>query len=322
MRFRQLRYFCRIVECKSFSRAASTIHIAQPALSQQIAELEAVMGVELLHRSARGVRTTEAGEALYREATALLRQLDRIPALGRSSGGVVGGWVSLGYGGGVQGSVSLGYATGFGPRVMTPILEACKKALPKVTLQLMAGDSGGLRDRVEAQTLDMALIFESDLQLPALSRRPLFRQRLYYVPSPQEAAASGSISLVELADRPLILATTSTVMRLPINHGFSTAGLAPNVVAEINDVPSLLAAVRAGVGAAVVANSDLKVVGGADLPQPVLIEPPLYLNCNIVANSDVPLTVAGEAVREVLFRVIKEGLQRMDRPGTTWIGDG
>ena len=310
MRFRQLRYFCKIVECKSFSRAASTIHIAQPALSQQIAELEAVMGVELLHRSARGVRTTEAGEALYREATALLRQLDRIPALVRSSGGVV------------EGSVSLGYATGFGPRVMTPILEACKKALPKVTLQLIAGDSGGLRDRVEAQTLDMALIFESDLQLPALSRRPLFRQRLYYVPFPEDAVASGSISLVELADRPLILATTSTVMRLPINHGFSTAGLSPNVVAEINDVPSLLAAVRAGVGGTIMANSDLKVVGGADLPQPVLIEPPLYLNCNIVANSDVPLTVAGEAVREVLFRVIKEGLQRMDRPGTTWIGDG
>jgi LysR family nitrogen assimilation transcriptional regulator len=77
MRFRQLCYFCKIVECKSFSRAPSTIHIAQPALSQQIAELEAVMGLELLHRSARGVRTTEAGEALYREATALLRQLDR-----------------------------------------------------------------------------------------------------------------------------------------------------------------------------------------------------------------------------------------------------
>ena len=257
MRFRQLRYFCKIVECKSFSRAASTIHIAQPALSQQIAELEAVMGVELLHRSARGVRTTEAGEALYREATALLRQLDRIPALVRSSGGVV------------EGSVSLGYATGFGPRVMTPILEACKKALPKVTLQLIAGDSGGLRDRVEAQTLDMAFIFESDLQLPALSRRPLFRQRLYYVPSPQDAAASGSISLVELVDRPLILATTSTVLRLPINHGFSTAGLSPNVVAEINDVPSLLAAVRAGVGGTIMANGDLKVVGGADLPQPV-----------------------------------------------------
>ena len=40
MRFRQLRYFCKIVECGSFSRAAATIHVAQPALSQQIAELE------------------------------------------------------------------------------------------------------------------------------------------------------------------------------------------------------------------------------------------------------------------------------------------
>jgi len=85
MRFRQLRYFCKIVECGSFSRAAATIHVAQPALSQQIAELETQMGVELLQRSARGVRATRAGEVLYREALAILRQLDQIPSLVRST---------------------------------------------------------------------------------------------------------------------------------------------------------------------------------------------------------------------------------------------
>ena len=306
MRFRQLRYFCKIVECKSFSRAASTIHIAQPTLSQQIAELEAVMGVELLHRSARGVRATEAGEALYGEATALLRQLDRIPALIRSSVGVV------------EGTVSLGYAHGFGMRLVN-FLAACKEALPKVTLQLIAGDSPGLRDRVEAQTLDMALIFETELQLPPMWRRPLYRQRLYYMGPAHEAQSSESLSLAQLAERPLILTTTSTVTRMVINHAFSTAGLSANVVAEINDSPSLLAAVRAGLGGTILAVGDLAAIGAGDLPRPVLIEPPLNVTCTIIANSDIPLTSAGEAVRKLLPPLVKRAVQTLDLPGATWI---
>jgi LysR family nitrogen assimilation transcriptional regulator len=307
MRFRQLRYFCKIVECKSFSRAASTIHIAQPTLSQQIAELEAVMGVELLHRSARGVRATEAGEALYGEATALLRHLDRIPALIRSSVGVV------------EGTVSLGYAHGFGMRLMTHFLTWCKEALPKVTLQLIAGDNPGLRDRVEAQTLDMALIFETELQLPQVARRPLYRQRLYYIGPAVDAQPSSSLSLAQLAEKPLILTTTSTVTRMVLNHAFSTAGLSANVVAEINDSPSLLAAVRAGLGGTVLAIGDLAAIGAGDLPRPVLIDPPLNVTCSIVANSDIPLTAAGDAVRKLLPPLIKRGVQALDLPGATWI---
>ena len=307
MRFRQLRYFCKIVECKSFTRAAATIHIAQPALSQQIAELEAVMGVELLHRSARGVRATEAGEALYREATALLRHLDRIPALIRSSSGVV------------EGIVSLGYAPGFGMRLMTHFLALCKEALPKVTLQLIAGDNPGLRDRVEAQTLDLALIFETELQLPPVTRRPLYRQRLYYIGPAHDAQPSGSLSLEQLAEKPLLLTTTSTVTRMVVNHAFSTAGLSPNVVAEINDSPSLLAAVRAGLGGTILAVGDLAAIGAGDLPPPVLIEPPLNVTCTIVANSDIPLTAAAEAVRKLLPSMVKRGVQALDLPGTTWI---
>ena len=62
MQFRQLRYFVKIVEAGSFSRAATLIHVAQPALSQQIHELEDRLGVTLLRRSARGVTPTAAGE--------------------------------------------------------------------------------------------------------------------------------------------------------------------------------------------------------------------------------------------------------------------
>ena len=79
MQFRQLRYFVKIVEAGSFSRAAATIHVAQPALSQQIAELEERLGLKLLQRSARGVTPTAAGEVLFREASSILHQLDQLP---------------------------------------------------------------------------------------------------------------------------------------------------------------------------------------------------------------------------------------------------
>ena len=97
MQFRQLRYFVKIVDAGSFSRAASVVHVAQPALSQQIAELEERLGVMLLQRSARGVRPTAAGEILYKEASAILHQLDQLPSAIRPSSGEPEGTVSLGF---------------------------------------------------------------------------------------------------------------------------------------------------------------------------------------------------------------------------------
>src|ERR1700742_2604812 len=96
MQFRHLRYFVKIVEAGSFSRAATTIHVAQPALSQQIGELEEQLGLSLLHRSARGVRPTAAGEVLYREASSILRLMEQLPGVVRSSSGETEGSVALG----------------------------------------------------------------------------------------------------------------------------------------------------------------------------------------------------------------------------------
>ena len=96
MKLRQLRYFAKIVECGSFSRAAAEVHIAQPALSQQVAELEQILGVTLLHRSVRGVRPTPAGQALYAETLEILRHIERLPSIVKSAGGEAQGSVKFG----------------------------------------------------------------------------------------------------------------------------------------------------------------------------------------------------------------------------------
>lgn len=68
MKFRQVRYFVKIVEAGSISRAAAIVHIAQPALSKHMVELEDELGLSLLHRTSRGVTPTADGEVLYEEA--------------------------------------------------------------------------------------------------------------------------------------------------------------------------------------------------------------------------------------------------------------
>src|SRR5580658_8095401 len=123
MQYRQLRYYVKIVEAGSFSRAAALIHVAQPALSLQISELEDYLGVSLLQRSVRGVRPTVAGELFYREATAVLKHLEQIPGVVRSSKGVA------------QGVVALGLTSLLGADLVGKFVESCHEALQNVSLK-------------------------------------------------------------------------------------------------------------------------------------------------------------------------------------------
>src|SRR5277367_4409894 len=150
MKLRQLRYYVKIVERGSFSRAAGDLHIAQPALSQQIAELEQTLGVSLLHRSARGVRATDAGEALYTEAVEILRRIERLPGIARSAGGEL------------DGTVAFGMSSTLAAVLAGPFTEANKKLLPKVGLRFITHDSASLRAQVADQKLDLAVVFEDE----------------------------------------------------------------------------------------------------------------------------------------------------------------
>ncbi len=77
MNFRRLKYFVKIVDIGSLTQAAEVLHIAQPALSQQVATLEGELNQQLLIRTKRGVTPTGAGKILYTHARAILRQCEQ-----------------------------------------------------------------------------------------------------------------------------------------------------------------------------------------------------------------------------------------------------
>lgn len=309
MQFRHLRYFVKIVDAGSFSRAAATIHVAQPALSAQIAELEEELGVTLLHRSARGVRPTQAGEELYREAAFIIQRMEQLPAKVRSSSGEI------------QGTVNLGMTSTLASFLAGPFMEACRTALPRVPLRFITGHSLLIAARIEARTLDLGIVFEDETEaMPGFLRWKLFRQRLFLVARSMPEDRQAGITIAEVAKLPLVLPAYPNVARRVIDHAFTMAGLIPQVTAEADTLFSILSAVQSGLGAAIIPQGDLSDIPGYEAISPLPIKPPIFLTASVLTQRDSPLTGAGEAVLDLLIRFVAGQLAASLRPGAEWVG--
>ena len=306
MQFRQLRYFVKIVEAGSFSRAATVVHVAQPALSQHVAELEERLGVTLLERSARGVLATAAGEILYKEASALLHQLDQLPGIVRSKDSEP------------EGTVSLGVISSLAPRLTGDFLRECRAKFPKITIRVSDGDTQNLESKIASTSVTLALLYEDEFVTP-LTRIPLFRQRLYFHSREPIPGVSGVISLKRLAEFPLVLPAQTNGRRVMIERMFAEAKLTLNLALEADSLSSEFWAVRNGVGCTVLPIGDISHFGPNAFAKPVLIEPPMVFTCSIVYSADLPLTTAGEAVRDLLIAFIERRVSQPDMPGVEWI---
>jgi LysR family nitrogen assimilation transcriptional regulator len=307
MNYRHLYYFVRIVEAGSFSQAARTIHVAQPALSQQIAELEAALGVPLLQRSARGVKPTAAGQKFYDEASSILRKYENLPGLVRSNSGKV------------EGQVSLGMPASLSTTLVGPFIEACKADHPKVTLKFIDGDSEFLREEVEKGRLDLALAYEDEF-FPVVLRQPLFRQNHYLISNRRSAPpTTPTISLKEIAKVPLVLPGELNARRVVIDRTFAQAGLSLNLAAEAVTVSSELSAVRSGAGSTILNLGDMSGFSLDDFAEPVLIEPTFYLTCCLIWSNEDTLTFAAERVKMLLVDFMKTHVHKTKRPGAIWL---
>lgn len=284
---RQLRYFVKIVEAGSFSRAAALAYIAQSALSNQIAELEQELGVALLHRTPRGVRPTAAGETLYRDALAVIDMFDRIPDNVRATGLDVAG------------SVSLGMPSTLASNLGGLFIRVCQDALPHVNLSFMSEDSASLIQRVLEHRLDLAIIHEAD-PMPGFVRMPLFRQQLYLVHIEEALRDAESIGFAQLAERPLIVPPVANALRRLVDDEFASAGIKPTIAAEMNDIVSAVAAIRSGIGAIILPTAGLGAIPGGESLITTPMTGPIYLTANVVSAQDAPLSRAAEAVRSLM----------------------
>jgi LysR family nitrogen assimilation transcriptional regulator len=310
MELRSLRYFVKIVEFGSLSRAADALFIAQPSLSHQVALLEEEFGVRLLDRGSKGVKATAAGIALYRCAVSIARQLEEVR-----------GEISA-EGGNLAGDVSVGLPTSTAVVLALPLLRAVVRKYPNICLEINENGSGLLGEWLLHGRLDLAMLFTQG-PVKALRCQHLLTEEICLVrardaSSPPDKDPDSTISVAQLQDERLVLPSKANGLRRVIDEAFALRGVRPRLVAELSMLRMLREAVLDGIASTMLpmsAVADEMRSGGVTVKR--LVDPPVLRPLSLCVNANVPLSAAGEAVYATVVETINHLVAEGVWPGVT-----
>ncbi|WP_158169591.1 LysR substrate-binding domain-containing protein [Mycolicibacterium smegmatis] len=243
MELRQLEYFVAVAEEANFTRAAQRIHVAQPAVSASIRQLERELGQPLFDRSRREVRLTAAGEAVLPHAHAALRSV----AAARTAVAEVSGLV--------RGSVVVGTVTAH-DFDMAGLLAEFHGAHELVDITLGTDESDALIDGLLAGRLDAAIISVGPELPEGLAAEIVTDQRIVVAVGVDHPwRRRRRIALTDLADLPLIALPRGTGIRRQLDRACRAAGVDVRVAFEASTPGALADLAERGLGAAVLPES-------------------------------------------------------------------
>ena len=293
MNLRRLKYFVKIVDIGSLTQAADVLHIAQPALSQQLATLEGEFRQQLLVRTKRGVTPTEAGKVLYRHAQIILRQFDQAQNDVKHSGQTLSGQVSVGLAPGTAAST-----------LSLPLLKAVRARHPGILLYLNENFGTTLSELIMNGRMDMAVLYGSK-PVHGLSFMPLLKEELYLVSPVDMPLTDHQIALAQLQDVELLLPRPYNVMRKLVDEAFSGIHRVPTVVAEIESATTLVAAIANGLGATILPGSAARVVANAcNARLSRIVEPVIEAPLALCLSDHLPMSEPAAAVKEILLELV------------------
>ncbi|TNF57066.1 MAG: LysR family transcriptional regulator [Burkholderiales bacterium] len=248
MRLTQLRSFHAVATTGSFTRAAQSLHVSQPTITTQVAQLEALYKVELFHRAGRRVQPTEIGERLL----LLSRQIFGLEAealqLLRETGELRSGHLRV---------------AAVGPSHATRMLVAFNQRYPGVKISVTTGNSQDVLDRLLDYSADIGVLAQlsSDRRFVSVpySEHPV----VIFCAQGHRFARRRSIRTAELAGERLILREQGSTTRMALESALREAAVEPDVVMEVASREIIREAVIQGVGVAAV--SDVEFVPGAGL---------------------------------------------------------
>jgi LysR family cyn operon transcriptional activator len=236
---RSLRYLLAIAEHHSFTRAAEALHVSQPTLSQQIKQLEELLDVQLLDRSGRSVRLTDAGEVYARHARRALVELDA----GKRA---IHDLQDLS-----RGSLRLGL-TPITDYLASPLLENFSSRYPAITLSTLEMPQDDIEAAVVENRIDIGIAFTNTLATEARSNEIdthiLFIESLSLAVgkdhpfAEQQAPLSGHT----LEQEPLALLSTNFALRRHVDLYCLEHGITPRIAMETNSLSVIVEMVRFG----------------------------------------------------------------------------
>ena len=301
MTIRQLQYFLRIVELKSFSKAAVFLHVAQPALGLQIRKLEDELEVKLLNRHSRGVSPTEAGLVLRDHAMIILRQIERARLHLIDLAGPPRGKIAVG----VTPTVNLVLAAS--------LVSRCRDELPEVSITIAEAMSETLMEWVESDRLDMAFTYNPGA-VPGLVCEPLLTEDLCLAgPGDDDRHFTDPVPFADLVGLPLILPSRAHGLRVLIDEAANKNDIDLDVVLEIDSVHAAKELVEKSIGYTVLPMGALhREVAAGRLKAATIGAPTLSRQMYLAYSGARPESKANTAVRQIIRGTVQDGLESGD----------
>lgn len=197
MELRVLGYFLAVAREENFTRAAEQLHVTQPTLSRQIADLEQELGVKLFTRSNHNIILTEDGMLLKRRAQEILSLADKTKRdfLYKEDN--------------LEGTITIGSGEFLSTGILTDCIAAFRKKYPLVHYELYSGNAGNIKDSIERGLLDMGLMAEPiDIRKYEFVSMPIKEQWGALVREDSPLAVKETITPQDLVGLPLISAVS------------------------------------------------------------------------------------------------------------------
>ena len=291
MTLQQLTYFVAVAERGSFSAAADALHLARPSVSQQIARLEAELGVALFIRAGRRLELTDAGRALAPEAARTLAAAREAADVVRDSRSLDGGAVSFG---------TFSTAHHF---LLTDVIHRFTQQHPHVSIRVVGQNSSHVADAVRAGQLEAGLVAlpidESQLDVSA----PVAAVEVVYASADARRAAR-PVSIEALAETRLVMAEArwgiNDPTRRQLQERAQRAGVELQPFIEVEFVPAALELAARGAGDTITMRTIIDRVGLGDQLHQASLDPPLFDTYAFVSRHNVRLSPATRAFLTLL----------------------
>jgi LysR family nitrogen assimilation transcriptional regulator len=293
---RYLRSFLRTADLRSISRAAESLGIAQPSLSQQLLRLEDEVGFRLFDRSARGVTITEAGRIFQEHARHILRSIDQALVDVQETNAAASG----------QAIIALPYS--INRLIGRQLVEAVIYHAPNTSVRLVEANTGQIRGWLDEGKIDLGMLYDLG-PIRHLSARSLASEEMYLIGPPGafggRSQDAPNIPLARLRDFPLITAGPQHGLRRFLDQEATRLGFAYRVAYEIDAVATIAALVEHGHGYSVLSKpavDDLLASGRLDSAR--LGEGELRRTLALVRNPAKVVTHASARVEDLTIKVM------------------
>ena len=246
---RQLEIFCKVVEHKSFSKAASAVFLAQASVSERILNLEEMIGTKLLDRLGREVVPTRAGKLLFAHARLML-DMKRTACLAMEN-----------FIGVKQGEIHIGGSTIPGEYILPKYIEQFNKKFPDISVILTIADTGKIEKDVAGGYLELGVVGSKN-SVTALNYYELWDDELIVaVPAGHSLAKKQKITVEELFKEPFILrekgSGTLKIMENYLQKNESASIESLNIVARLGSSTAVKEGIKAGIGISILSSRAL-----------------------------------------------------------------